>query len=531
MGTGGSARGQYAAGDVILGKLRVVRVLGEGGMGVVYEVEHQITKHRRALKLLHPHISENAEVTVRLLREASVAGRLRNKHVVETFDAGQLETGAAYVLMEMLEGKSFAELLEDGRPPVGRSVSLVWEACEGLAAAHREGIVHRDLKPDNLFLAHDLDGEEIVKVLDFGISKFSETQDYAGALTADGAVMGTPFYMSPEQSRGASDIDGRTDIYALGVLLYEALARRVPFIADTFPALVVRIVEGDCEPLGEVAPHVAPELAAVVHRAMATDVADRYPTVRDLQEALRPFADRALPERFGSESDAALGGTVLRGAVVEGAAPSEPGEPGLPETRVSLPTPVAAPSARGAEAPKSRAPLFVGLALLVLGAGAAAAWLAPGDEADGGRGEAPSDSRGDSAAAEPAGASARQPTGAATEAALSLVEASADPGATERSSAEPGAVETSTVEASAAEPSAIEPGTAEASAAEASAVEASAAESGTAAPTEAAPTMRARTAMAAQPARTATGSTMSAEREDGTLTKMGATIQTNIDLK
>ena len=200
-------------------------------------------------------------------------------------------------------------------------------------------------------------------MLDFGISKFADAQDFAGNLTADGAVMGTPYYMSPEQARGDS-VDARTDIYALGILLYEALAGKVPFIADTFSALVVRIMVGDCEHLTEVAPHIDPALADVVHKAMATDPAERYGSVRELQEALRPFADRELPERFGSESDLALGGTML----------SDPTEL-LPETRISAPSappdvvPVLASSTVDREPTKSRAPLYIGLgAIVVVGA-------------------------------------------------------------------------------------------------------------------------------------------------------------------
>ncbi|HJL16134.1 MAG TPA: serine/threonine-protein kinase [Sandaracinaceae bacterium LLY-WYZ-13_1] len=277
-------------GEVLLGKLEVVRLLGAGGMGAVYEVVHRITRHHRALKVLHADFAQDAEVVARFLREASVAGTLNSPHVVETFDAGQLEDGSPYVLMEMLEGETLADLLEGRRVAPGRIAQLIHAAAEGLAAAHDAGIVHRDIKPENLFVTRGTDGEAKLKILDFGISKFARPEDeHAPRLTQTGRVLGTPLYMSPEQASGDASLDARTDVYSLGVILYEALAGRPPFVAETLPALVIQIHTGDCPPIDDLATHAPPALREVVRRAMARDRDERYADGRTLAAALEPF--------------------------------------------------------------------------------------------------------------------------------------------------------------------------------------------------------------------------------------------------
>src|SRR5579863_4403152 len=237
------------AGAIVAGKLRVIRKLGAGGMGAVYEVEHELTKHRRALKVLHPSIAENPTFVARFLREASAAGRIGNPHIAETFDAGKLEGGEPYLLMEYLQGETLdGRLHHYGSLDVGEVAELVGQSCEAISAAHDAGIVHRDLKPENLFLTTK-DGASFVKVLDFGISKF-EPQTGAMNVTAEGTVMGTPYYMPPEQILGEA-IDARADVYALGIILYECTCGVRPYDANTVSHLAVLIHEGKPKPLAE----------------------------------------------------------------------------------------------------------------------------------------------------------------------------------------------------------------------------------------------------------------------------------------
>ena len=282
------------SGTVVAGKLRVVRVVGSGGMGVVYEVEHELTKHRRALKVLHPRAAANPSVLERFLREATAAARIGSGHVAETFDAGRLDGGEPYLLMELVDGETLEQRLQrEGPMSPGELADLVFQACEGVQAAHEAGIVHRDLKPENLIVSAR-DGAPFVKILDFGISKFDEGRTGAFGITTEGMMLGTPYYMSPEQVRGASLIDARTDIYSLGVILYECACGVVPFDAKSIEALAVRIHEGQPRPLSERRPSLPAEFCAVVHRAMAREPAQRFETARALGEALGPMRVRTL---------------------------------------------------------------------------------------------------------------------------------------------------------------------------------------------------------------------------------------------
>jgi len=297
-------------GHILLGKLEVVRRLGGGGMGVVYEVEHRLTGHRRALKVVRARYADRPRFMKRLLREAKVAGTLDTPHVVETYDAGRLEDGSAYVLMELLEGRSLYEAMQQsGQIEPQRLASIMAQVAEGMSLAHEAGIVHRDLKPENVFLLDDEQGDERVKILDFGVSKF-ELSQRATRLTAEGTLVGTPYYMSPEQASGKA-VDARTDVYAMGVMLYEGLVGKLPFEGDTVGELFVKISAGECVPLRLRRPDLDPRWFELVHRALHKERDSRHPSSEALRRELLPLASGDTTKRAKTISDG--GKTTDRG--------------------------------------------------------------------------------------------------------------------------------------------------------------------------------------------------------------------------
>jgi len=293
-------------GDVVLGKLKVIRVLGAGAMGTVYEVEHLMTLHRRALKVIKAGLANDDEAVVRLQREASAAGRTGDPRIVETLDAGRLEDGSIYLLMEKLEGEPLDAVLSHGPLPAGAAAFLVAEAARGLEAAHHKGLVHRDIKPANLFLTWQGDAP-LLKVLDFGLAKLDASLGEL-AVTQSGTTLGTPLYMSPEQMRGARHVDARTDVYALGVVLYESLSGNRPYDAESFADLAALVVGGKPPPLDKAIPAA---LQRVVERAMAASLADRFPTAGALADALVPFSSIEATRELRSRADG-LGSTFKR---------------------------------------------------------------------------------------------------------------------------------------------------------------------------------------------------------------------------
>jgi serine/threonine protein kinase len=274
-------------GEILDGKYRVDRVLGVGGMGIVVAATHVHLNTRVAIKFLLPAAMGNAQVIERFAREARAAVQIQSEHVARVTDVGSLPTGSPYMVMEFLEGNDLAETIErGGAMSVERAVGCVLEACEAIAEAHSHGIVHRDLKPANLFLARRAGRDPIVKVLDFGISK---TKEAGAGLTQTSSVMGSPYYMAPEQMMSSKDVDVRADIWALGVILYELMTGKPPFSGDTMAEVVFQVTQRDAAPLRDRRPDVPEELANVVARCLTRDPGQRYDNVARFAAALVPF--------------------------------------------------------------------------------------------------------------------------------------------------------------------------------------------------------------------------------------------------
>jgi eukaryotic-like serine/threonine-protein kinase len=285
-------------GDVLAGKFRIERVLGVGGMGMVVSALHLHLDERVAIKFLLPEALGNAEAVARFGREARAAVKIKSEHVARVIDVGALDSGAPYMVMELLRGHDLSNLLRDrGALPVSTAVQYVLQACEALAEAHAVGIVHRDLKPANLFVTARADGTPCVKVLDFGISKITNPSG-SGAdmgMTRTQAIMGSPLYMSPEQLASAKDVDPRTDIWAIGTVLYELLSGRVPFEADNMPQLCTLILHTEPPPLRSLRAEVPEQLEQCIARCLRKDRAQRYANVAALAAELAPFAPDVGP--------------------------------------------------------------------------------------------------------------------------------------------------------------------------------------------------------------------------------------------
>jgi len=282
-----------AVGQVLAGKYRIERVLGEGGMGVVVEAHDLGLERRVAIKFLLPDFIKHAEAKARFTREARAAAKIQSEHVARVIDVSTLETGAPYMVMEFLEGADLAQTIETSGPLSVEDTALyVIQACEALAEAHAHGIVHRDLKPANLFLAQQAGGSCKIKVLDFGISKVLTATDpgLLGSLTRTSSMMGSPLYMSPEQMKSARDVDHRTDIWALGVITYEALTGTPPFLGGSIPEISAKILLEDPRPLSEILPNVPQALSDLTARALSKQPDQRFANVADLAMALLPFA-------------------------------------------------------------------------------------------------------------------------------------------------------------------------------------------------------------------------------------------------
>ena len=299
-----------------LGVLRLERRIGEGGMGTVYEARNLLIGRREAVKLVLPELARNPYFRVRFQREAEIAQSLENEHIVRVKEYGTARDGTPYLVMDLLEGLSLRALLDQQGPlPVARALELALQACKGLRVAHehRPAIVHRDVKPENLFVCRGAHRAECLKILDFGIAKFLESTDLE-AVTRTGNLCGTPHYMSPEQVRSPKTIDQRTDVYALGVVLYEALSGAKPHPGDSYNEILSHVLLKDPIPLDSARADLAPPLVKLVHRAIESDVTKRFQSVAELAQALirfqraneapswppRAFCAPAAPRRAGA---------------------------------------------------------------------------------------------------------------------------------------------------------------------------------------------------------------------------------------
>lgn len=283
-----STRATPSPGDVLRGKYRVERVLGAGGMGVVL-LAHDLRLDRPvAIKLLRPNPSE-PHATERFAREARAAARVQSEHVVRILDVDEIESGQPFIVMEYLEGTDLErQIKQRGGLPVPEAIDYLLQTCEGVAEVHAAGIIHRDLKPSNLFLVKRRDGTPCVKLVDFGISKPLESVEEM-ALTDTEWIVGSPMYMAPEQLRHGRDVDLRTDVWALGLVLYRLLTGKHAFEAQTRPAIILRIASDEPTPLRTLRPDAPPELEAVILKCLAKDRAARFARVEELVAALAPL--------------------------------------------------------------------------------------------------------------------------------------------------------------------------------------------------------------------------------------------------
>ena len=277
-------------GQVISSKYKLLRLLGDGGMGSVYEAEHLRLGTHVAIKVLHSDLARRSGLIERFLQEARVSAQIRSPHVVHVTDVEATPDGIAYLVMELLQGEPLSTLEKRERTlPVATACEYTSQILEALEAAHSLGVVHRDLKPDNVFVTFD-GGKPVIKLIDFGIAKLKRAEGATGAgqknLTVAGMLMGTPEYMAPEQAYSATDVDARADLYSVGVMLYEMLSGQTPAQGEDPRVVVLKVERGEVPPLVHVAPNVPPEIAGLVHRAMAPRPEMRFASAAEMRIAL-----------------------------------------------------------------------------------------------------------------------------------------------------------------------------------------------------------------------------------------------------
>ncbi|WP_394845611.1 protein kinase [Pendulispora brunnea] len=280
-------------GVVLMQKYKIESVLGRGGMGVVVAALNMAIDQRVALKFLTSESQRSPSSVERFTREARAAGKLKSEHVAKVIDVGRVDFGSPYIVMELLEGGDLKQLLTDDGPlPVSRAVDYVLQAIDAVAEAHKHGIVHRDLKPANLFLTKRESGEPIIKLLDFGISKFQDVTDDSPdrpGITVTSSFLGSPAYASPEQCRSPKYVDARSDIWSLGAVLYELVTGKRPFRGGSEAEVFAAVLEHEPPPMRSLRSEIPSALEAVVSRCLRKKPEDRFPSVADLAVALVPL--------------------------------------------------------------------------------------------------------------------------------------------------------------------------------------------------------------------------------------------------
>ncbi len=366
-------------GSVLEQRYEIIRKIGQGGMGAVYEATHKLLGKRVAVKVLLDKYAQKDQIVARLEQEARLASSIGHANIIDITDFGQTSDGRTFVVMEFLEGESLGQLIaRSGRLDTRRSVNIARQVASALGAAHQKGIVHRDIKPENIFLIRRGD-EEYVKVVDFGISKSmrpEDTDENSPRLTQTGMVLGTPLYMSPEQARGDETLDHRIDVYALGVILYEMVTAEVPFRGTNYLNILSQVLSDEATPPGQLNPEVSPDLEAVILKAMEKDRDERYQSMEEMaadltalqSDSMRTTGARLTANRRRKKAARrsalrvlvwAVGVSVVAAAVVitvRGVMGEERAEPSALPPQAPAPPPAAGASTVPAPVPPPTAP-------------------------------------------------------------------------------------------------------------------------------------------------------------------------------
>ncbi|WP_437976642.1 protein kinase [Sorangium sp. So ce295] len=315
-----SSPSHQLVGAVLNGRFRILRLLGEGGMGAVYEAEGLRGEGKRAIKVLHPEFTQEEQVLHRFFAEAEATRGFVHQNIASVFEATRAEDGTPYLVMELLQGVPLAAYIDTGNPiPPQQAVPIIHEVLQALMAAHSHKVIHRDLKPENLFLIRDPRGGFRVKVLDFGIAKVMDAAGGMGLKTRAGTLLGTPGYMSPEQIKNAQGVDARADLWSVGVIFYEMLTATQPFPAENEFARLTAVLAKEVRPIEQVAPHLA-AWGLFFQRALCKDVAGRFQTAEEMAQTLGAIAHRT-------------------GIATPSARPEAPASPALTHQLPSLPPP------------------------------------------------------------------------------------------------------------------------------------------------------------------------------------------------